>query len=59
VLVDEVDREQGVAIARGPGDAPEIDGRIMVEEGAGLAAGDFVEVTVTGAGTYDLFARPA
>ena len=59
VLVDEVDREQGVAIARGPGDAPEIDGRIMVEEGAGLAAGDFVEVTVTGAETYDLLARPA
>ena len=25
VLVDEVDREQGVAVARGPGDAPEID----------------------------------
>jgi ribosomal protein S12 methylthiotransferase len=59
VLVDEVDREQGVAIARGPGDAPEIDGRIMVEEGAGLTAGDFVEVTVTGAETYDLLARPA
>jgi ribosomal protein S12 methylthiotransferase len=59
VLVDEVDREQGVAVARGPGDAPEIDGRIMVEEGAGLAAGDFVEVTVTGAETYDLLARPA
>ncbi|MGD8733138.1 MAG: 30S ribosomal protein S12 methylthiotransferase RimO [Gammaproteobacteria bacterium] len=59
VLVDEVDREQGVAVARGPGDAPEIDGRIMVEEGAGLTAGDFVEVTVTGAETYDLLARPA
>ena len=59
VIVDEVDEAAGVATARGPGDAPEIDGRIMVEEAAGLAAGDFVEVTVTGAETYDLLARPA
>jgi ribosomal protein S12 methylthiotransferase len=57
VLVDEVDRDGDLAIARGPGDAPEIDGRILVEGGAGLAEGAFVRVKIAGAETYDLRAR--
>jgi ribosomal protein S12 methylthiotransferase len=57
VLVDEVDRDGDLAIARGPGDAPEIDGRILVEGGAGLAEGAFVRVKIASAETYDLRAR--
>jgi len=57
VLVDEVDRDGDLAIARGPGDAPEIDGRILVEGGAGLAEGAFVRVKIASAETYDLLAR--
>jgi len=58
VLVDEVDRQASLAIARGPGDAPEIDGRILVEGGAGLPVGEFARVAVIGAETYDLRAEP-
>jgi len=54
VLVDEVDRDSGVATARGPGDAPEIDGRVLIERGAGLRAGMFADVEITDAETYDL-----
>ncbi|MFX4631770.1 30S ribosomal protein S12 methylthiotransferase RimO, partial [Acinetobacter baumannii] len=35
VLVDEIDEEEGVAIARSRADAPEIDGNVFIEgEGA-------------------------
>jgi len=57
VLVDEVDRDGDLAIARGPGDAPEIDGRVLVEGGAELVEGAFVRVKIAGAETYDLRAR--
>ena len=56
VLVDGVDDEEGVAVARGPGDAPEIDGRVLIE-GGGLRPGEFVDVRITEADTYDLRAR--
>jgi len=56
VLVDAV--EDGAAIARGPGDAPEVDGRVVVEPGTGIAVGDLVEVEITASGTHDLWARP-
>ncbi len=58
VLVDEVDGQKDLAIARGPGDAPEIDGRILIEGGARLPVGEFLRVKVTGAETYDLRAEP-
>ncbi len=48
--------------ARSEGDAPEIDGRVLVdwsdgEAGSAPEPGDFVEVKVTGARAYDLLAR--
>jgi ribosomal protein S12 methylthiotransferase len=55
VLIDGLER--GVAIARGPGDAPEIDGIVRVRGAAGLQVGEFAEVQITAAGTYDLEAR--
>jgi ribosomal protein S12 methylthiotransferase len=56
VLVDEVD-EQGV-IARGPGDAPEIDGLIYLPPSEILQPGDFVDVEITHSDEHDLWARP-
>jgi ribosomal protein S12 methylthiotransferase len=57
VLVDRVDGD--VAIARTAGDAPEIDGVVNVKNAKGLRAGEFAQVTITTAGTYDLEAVPA
>ena len=57
VLVDAVER--GRAIARTVRDAPEIDGRVLVEGGGDLRTGAFAQVTITGAKGYDLVATPA
>jgi ribosomal protein S12 methylthiotransferase len=47
---------RGQWAARTAGQAFEVDGGVVVE-GEGLAPGDIVPVTVTGASAYDLFAR--
>lgn len=57
VLVDEID-EEGDAIARSPGDAPEIDGVVFIENVEGLSPGDFVDVIVTDSSDHDLWAEP-
>jgi ribosomal protein S12 methylthiotransferase len=54
VLVDSI--EDGMAIARSRGDAPEIDGVVRVKKGAKLAVGEFARVKITGADAYDLTA---
>ncbi|WP_457665565.1 30S ribosomal protein S12 methylthiotransferase RimO [Thiolapillus sp.] len=54
VLVDEVQEE--LVLARGPGDAPEIDGEVIIEGGWDVQPGDFVEVDITGNDAHDLFA---
>jgi ribosomal protein S12 methylthiotransferase len=51
-LVDRV--EAGLAIARTAGDAPEIDGVVRVRASAATRPGEFIEVEITGADTYDL-----
>jgi len=56
VLVDEVGDD--AVIARGPGDAPEIDGVVVIEGRWDLAPGDFVEVRITGSDEHDLRAEP-
>ena len=55
VLIDAI--EDGVAIARSAGDAPEIDGVVRIRGGARLKVGEFAAVEITAAGTYDLEAR--
>ncbi len=58
VIVDTI--EDGVAIARTRGDAPEVDGVVTVENpGPELAPGDIVAVRITGSSEYDLVAEPA
>jgi len=51
-LVDRV--EAGVAIARTAGDAPEIDGVLRLKASAATPPGEFIDVEITGADTYDL-----
>ncbi|MDC7704524.1 30S ribosomal protein S12 methylthiotransferase RimO [Vogesella indigofera] len=54
VLVDEID-EEDTAVCRSYADAPEIDGLVFVEDAAGLAVGDFVEVEIVDASEHDLW----
>lgn len=56
VLIDEVRPE--VIYARSAAEAPEIDGRIIIqiEEELELDPGDFIEVTITEADEHDLYA---
>jgi ribosomal protein S12 methylthiotransferase len=58
VLIDEVSDER--IVARGPGDAPEVDGLVIID-GAweGVAPGDFMQVRVTGYDEHDLMAEPS
>jgi ribosomal protein S12 methylthiotransferase len=56
VLVDSIDGSK--AMARSRGDAPEIDGVVRISRAAGLAAGEFARVRITGADDYDLKAVP-
>ncbi|HEX9473146.1 MAG TPA: 30S ribosomal protein S12 methylthiotransferase RimO [Steroidobacteraceae bacterium] len=57
VLVDRV--EDGIAIARSAGDAPEIDGVVRVAATAATRPGEFIEIDITGADSYDLQGRVA
>jgi len=56
VLIDSVER--GAATARSAGEAPEIDGIVRVRGASKLKVGEFAQVEITAAGTYDLEARP-
>jgi hypothetical protein len=55
LLVDEVN-ENG-AVARSSADAPEIDGKVFIENADELKPGDFAQVLVTRADEHDLWAR--
>ena len=58
VLIDAV--QDGRIVARGPGDAPEVDGQVIVDgDWEGVEPGDFMQVQVTGYDDHDLFAEPA
>ena len=59
VLVDGVDGD-GRVVARGPGDAPEIDGVVYVEAEPDQARpGDWLDLRITHADAYDLFGVPS
>ena len=57
VLVDEAGKDG--AIARSAADAPEIDGRVFIRQGARLKPGEFARVKVTKSDAHDLWAVPA
>ncbi|CAA0105057.1 Ribosomal protein S12 methylthiotransferase RimO [BD1-7 clade bacterium] len=56
VLVDEVDNDG--AVARSAADAPNIDGMVYLNDFHDAQPGDFVDVTITHADEYDLWATP-
>jgi ribosomal protein S12 methylthiotransferase len=56
VLVDEVDAAG--AVGRSMGDAPEIDGKVMVAGSATVRPGDIVKVRIERADEYDLWGSP-
>ncbi|CAA0125716.1 Ribosomal protein S12 methylthiotransferase RimO [BD1-7 clade bacterium] len=56
VLVDEIDNDG--AIARSAADAPNIDGMVYLNDFHDAQPGDFVDVTITHADEYDLWATP-
>ncbi|MGB7990439.1 MAG: 30S ribosomal protein S12 methylthiotransferase RimO [Candidatus Methylophosphatis roskildensis] len=55
VLVDDID-EDG-ALARSEGDAPEIDGLVIIPDSRGLEVGEFYRVRVTDCDVHDLYAE--
>lgn len=55
VLVDDIDEEG--ALARSAGDAPEIDGLVIIPDGDDLVPGDFVRVRITDCDVHDLYAE--
>jgi ribosomal protein S12 methylthiotransferase len=61
VLIDRIDRDSDVAVARSASDAPEIDGTVRVAGVSSapgiLTVGSMVEVQITAAADYDLEAR--
>jgi ribosomal protein S12 methylthiotransferase len=53
VLIDELDGEG--AIARSASDAPEIDGRVYIDNAQHLKPGDWAQVRIVAADAYDLW----
>ena len=60
VLIDSLDTEEQVAIARSAADAPEIDGNVFIEQAdlQHLQPGQRIYVEIDEAGDYDLYAHP-
>src|SRR6476620_2377875 len=54
VLIDEIDVENGQALARSPWDAPEIDGNVILPDAIDLRQGDLVRARIIAAKEYDL-----
>jgi len=55
---EKLDLKGQVIVARGEPDAPDIDGRVYIQNGRGLELGGFAQVKVVGHTDYDLIARP-
>ncbi len=56
VLVDEVEADE--VLARSAGEAPEIDGCVIIKGGWDLQPGDFIEVDITDSSEHDLWGEP-
>lgn len=56
VLIDDIDVDE--AVGRSQWDAPEIDGKVFLPDGAHLPVGEIIRAEVLGAEGYDLVARP-
>ncbi len=56
VLVDEVEADE--VLARSAGEAPEIDGYVIIKGGWDMQPGDFIEVDITDSSEHDLWGEP-
>jgi len=56
ILIDGME-DDATAIGRTRFDAPEIDGKVFIENSPRLEPGDLVKVTITDSDEYDLYAR--
>jgi ribosomal protein S12 methylthiotransferase len=56
IVIDEMGLDN-IAIGRTQYDAPEIDGRVIIEGAPQLNAGDIVKATITDSDDHDLFAN--
>ena len=59
VIIDDIDQENQIAIARSKWDAPEVDGNAFIEGAMHLSVGDMVKVDVIGSQDYDLITKLA
>ncbi|HVT82650.1 MAG TPA: radical SAM protein, partial [Phycisphaerae bacterium] len=57
VLVDEANAKKHTAVARSAGQAPDIDGRVLLKK-SNLVAGEFATVKIKDFNYYDLIAEP-
>lgn len=57
IIIDDVDGENGLFIARSVYDAPEIDGEVYIDYTDKVQIGDIVKVKVTSSDVYDLYAE--
>ena len=58
VLVEGLDPESNRWVARSTAEAPEIDGKVLIDTDTPPAAGEFLDVEITDATVYDVLARP-
>lgn len=57
VLVEEYDTAGGCWTGRSPAEAPEVDGSVFIESPRPLVPGQFLDVEITRADIYDVYAR--
>jgi ribosomal protein S12 methylthiotransferase len=57
VLVDDIDEDGEGALARSAGDAPEVDGLVIIPDSEGVEIGDFARVLITDCDVHDLYAK--
>ncbi len=59
VLVDEIDREHDVAIARTKAQSPDVDGVVFIQDNPKVKPGDFANVKIVESDSFDLYADMA
>ncbi len=59
VIIDEIDSNENIIIARTTSDAPDIDGLVYIDlpDNNDNKVGDITQVTITGSDEYDMWAR--
>ncbi len=58
VLIEGYDERTKLYVARSAAEAPEVDSKVLVASERKLAVGDFLDVEINGATTYDVYAQP-